>query len=459
MTQPPSSAAKALPRGAATDGQTVTDVEDVVVKTDTRTPIRVGFWVLVVGFGLFMAWAAFAPLDQGVVAPATVSIEQRRTTVQHLQGGIVRELKVRDGQRVKAGDVLIVLDDATTRATYESIRQAYLSQRAFESRLRAELIDARAIDWHPDLMAGDDPQATQHMVVQQQVFDARRAALAAELSAGRQSIAGLEGQIRGLNEMRGSRSAQVELLSRQLANVRALADEGFAPRNQVLQLEQAEAERRAALAELDTAMERARSAIAETRLRIAQRQQEYAKEVSSQLAEVSRDVEANQERLTAITGDLGRMQVRAPVDGQVVALQAAGIGSVVTPGQRLLDIVPHGAPLLLDAKVPPHVIDRVAAGDVAEVRFSSFADQPRLVVTGRVVSLAGDAVTEALGSVVQSYYLARVELTEEGLKALQGRNLQPGMPAEVLIKTGERSLLTYLLHPLVKRVAAAMTEE
>jgi len=447
---------------AGTPGQSgaVTDVDDIELKTDTKPVIRLGFWVLVVGFGLFLLWAAFAPLDEGVSAPATVSVETRRKTVSHIQGGVVEKLNVKEGAEVKAGDVLVVLDDATTKAAYEAIRQNYLAQRAFESRLMAEVSNASSITFHPDLLAADkDPVAQQHRAVQQQLFNSRRAAQAAEISAARQAITGLEGQIAGMQQMLESRRTQASIQSRQLANVQGLAEEGFAPRNQALQMEQAQAELRTSLADLQTNMQRAQNAIAETRLRIAQREQEYVKEVSGQLAEVRREVQANQERLVAITTDLGRTQIRAPVAGQVIGLALGGAGAVVTPGQRLMDIVPRGESLLLDAKVPPNVIDRVKVGEDVEVRFSAFADAPQLVVMGKVVSLSGDAVSEQVGNGLITYYLARVELTPEGRKALGDRNMQPGMMAEVLIKTGERSLLTYLLHPLLKRVAAAMTEE
>ncbi len=177
------------------------------------------------------------------------------------------------------------------------------------------------------------------------------------------------------------------------------------------------------------------------------------------MADVRREVQGNQERLVAITADLGRTQIRAPVDGQVVGLAMSSVGGVVTAGQRLMDIVPVGQPMLFDAKVPPSVIDRIRQGDLAEVRFTAFANAPQLVVHGKVVSLSHDAIAEQAGGAVFSYYLARVELTPEGTKALGARSLQPGMQAEVLIKTGERSLLTYMLHPLTKRIAAAMTEE
>lgn len=440
-------------------GSTFTDVDDVAVKTDTKSVIRLGFWVLVVGFAFFVAWAAWAPLDEGIVAPSSVSIETRRKAIQHLQGGVIQQVLVKEGQEVKQGDVLVVLDDSASRAGYESIRQNYLGQRALESRLLTELTGAGVITFHADLLRQNDTMAQQHMTVQQQVITARRAAQAAEMAAGEQAILGIEGQIVGMNQMLTSRRQQSDLQSRQLTNVQALADDGFAPRNQALQLEQAQAELRSSLADLEANIQRAKSGIAENRLRIAQRKQEYVREVSSQLADVRREVQANQERLSAITAELGRTQIKSPVDGQVVALALSNVGGVAAPSQRLMDIVPKGESLLLDAQVPPTVIDRIKTGDATEVRFSSFANAPSLVVHGKVVSLSRDAVTESLGGLPHSYYLARVEITPEGLKALGDRTMKPGMQAEVLIKTGERSLLTYLLHPFTKRIAAAMTEE
>ena len=376
-----------------------------------------------------------------------------------MQGGVIREVLVKEGDEVKEGDVLVVLDDAAARATMESIRQNYLAQRAHESRLLAEASDAPAIRFHVDLVNSDDVIAAQHMSVQSQLFASRRAAQAAELAAGLQSITGLEGQVQGIHQMLESRRGQQAIQSRQLAGVRGLADEGFAPRNQALQLEQVQAELRTGIAELETSVQRTQSAIAETKLKIAQRKQEYLKEVTAQLAEVRREVQANQERLAAITAEHSRTQIKAPVSGQIIALTVGSVGGVVTSGQRLMDVLPRGETLLLDIKVPPTVIDRIQVGDPTEVRFSTFADAPQLVVHGKLISLSGDAVTETLGTMVQTYYLGRVELTEEGVKALGKRALQPGMQAEVLIRTGERPLLTYLLHPLLKRVASAMTEE
>lgn len=459
MNNNSSSAGAAVANDAGLGTSDAADAAVVARMSDTRGPIRLGFWVLIVGFGLFLAWAALAPLDEGVSSQAVVSAEARRKTIQHMQGGMVRKLLVREGVEVKEGDTLIELDDALARASFESIRQNYLSQRAQEGRLLAELAGASAVTFHPDLMSANDPQALQHMAAQQQLFAARRAAQVAELAALQEGLTSNEFQVAGMKQVLMNRRAQQSLQTQQLGGLRALADEGFAPRNQALQLEQAQADLRASLSDLEASIQRLQSAGAEAKLRIAQRRQEYAKEASAGLADVRREVQANQERLVAVTQELDRMHIKAPIGGQIIGLAAGGTGSVVTPGQRLMDILPRGAATVLDVKIPPHVIDRVAVGNDVEVRFSAFAAKPHLVVLGKLVSVSGDVVNEMIGGMPSSHYVGRVELTPAGLKALGNETVQPGMTADVLVKSGERSLLTYLLHPLTKRVAASMTEQ
>ena len=435
------------------------DAKESARISDTRGPIRLGFWTLVVGFGSFLAWAAWAPLDEGVPAPATVAVESRRTTIQHIQGGVVSQRLVRDGAEVKAGDVLVELDSALTRATFQAIRQNYLFQRALESRLLAEVARSGTITFHPDLLTADDPLSAQYMAVQRQLFAARRAAQNADVAAMQESVRGSELQLAGLRDVVQAKRAQQTLQTQQLAGVRSLADEGFAPRNQALQMEQVQAELRSGLADNEANIKRLQSTAAEARLRVAQREQDYAREASSALADVRRDVEANQEKLVAVTVELERMQIRTPVAGQVLGSVVGGPGSVVTPGQHLMDILPSGATLKLDVKVPPTVIDRMTVGNEVEVRFHAFASTPHLVVLGKLSSLSGDVITETNGGLTNSYYAGRVELTSAGLKALGSNSVQPGMMADVMIKSGERSLLTYLLHPLLNRVSATMTEQ
>ena len=346
--------------------------------------------------------------------------------------GLIRQVLVKEGQWVKEGEVLVELDEAVAKANYQAVRQTYMGQRATEGRLLAELRGASSITFHPDLLkAASDPLVQQHMQTQRELFQSRRASNIASTL--------------GITTMLENRQAQLALQVQQLNSIKELALEGYAARNQVLQLEQAQAELRAVVADLRASQIRVR--------------QEYLKEVSSQLADVSRDVQAGQEKLVAVTEDLARTQLRSPVEGQVVGLTLGSTGGVVTPGQRLMDIVPKGEALIVDAKVPPNVIDKVYSGESAEVRFATFANSPQLVLDGKLISVSSDVITEQAAMGNMSYYLARVEITPEGVRQLGPRVMQPGMPAEVLIKTGERSLLTYLMHPLTKRMAAAMKEE
>lgn len=194
-------------------------------------------------------------------------------------------------------------------------------------------------------------------------------------------------------------------------------------------------------------------------MRKAQRQQEALKESAAQLAEVRREVQAGREKLDAMVAELGRVKIKSPVDGQVVGLALGSVGGIAAPGQKLMDIVPDSEGVVLEAKIPTNVIDRVRKGEAVDVRFTGFAHTPQLVVDAVLTSLSGDIITEQTPAGAMSYYLARVQITPAGLKQLGERTMQPGMQAEVLLKTGERSLLTYLLHPLTKRIAASMKEE
>jgi protease secretion system membrane fusion protein len=426
--------------------------------SDGGHPGRIGLWALAVGFGGFLLWASLAPLDEGVPATGIVAIDTKRKAVQHLSGGIVKEVLVREGDAVQEGQLLIRLDSAVARANYESVRQRYLGLRAMQGRLQAEQAGLGSIVFHPDLQAAaSDPLIRQQIQTQEQLFMTRRSLLRSDLQSFEESIQGQEGLLQAYDGMLSSRKSQLSLLNEELSNLRGLVKEGYAPRNRQLEMERMVADSNTSIADLQGNTIRARRAIGELRQRIMSRQQEFRKEVETLLADVSREVLSDNEKLHAVTDDLGRTEIKAPASGQVVGLAVQTVGGVIAPGQKLMDIVPKDASLLLEAHVAPHLIDRVHSDLPVDVRFSSFAHSPQLVVGGKVVSISGDLLTEPQTNV--SYYLARVQVTPEGLKKLGTRQLQPGMPVEVIFKTGERSMLTYLLHPLTKRLAASMTEE
>lgn len=442
-----------------TIAQSQAGVTDVVPKSEpTMQPGRIGLWALGLGLGGFLLWASLAPLDEGVPGQGMVTLDTKSKAVQHLSGGIIKEVLVREGQIVKEGQLLIKLDDAATRANFEAARQRYLGLRAMEGRLLAEQRGLGKITWHADLReAMSDPQIRQMTTTQEQLFASRRTSLQADLQAIEENIQGQQGLLQAYTAMLGNRRTQLALLTEEHKNTSEMVREGYAPRNRQLELERMLSESNASIAELLGNSTRAQRAITEMRQRAITRQQEYRKDVESQLAEVEREVQADAQKYQAVRDDLGRVDIKSPANGQVVGLAFQSVGGVIGPGQKLMDIVPAGQALMLEARVSPHLIDRVHAELPVDVRFSSFANSPQLVVEGKVASVSGDLLVD--NRTGAGYYLARVTVTPDGLKKLGHRQMQPGMPVEVIFRTGERTMLTYLLHPLTRRMAASMKEE
>jgi membrane fusion protein, protease secretion system len=433
--------------------------DDDALPRDSRRIARFGLWAIVIGFGGFLLWASFAPLDEGVPTSGTVSVDTKRKSVQHLQGGIVREVLVREGQVVEANQIVIRLDDAVARANYESSRQRYLGLRAMESRLLAEQSGLATINFHPDLLAAakDDPLIREHIVSQTQLLQSRRASLAANLGSIEQSIQGQQALIEGYRLALDSRRSQKASLEKEAQGIRELVTEGYAPFNKQMELERAISDSAVAMTDLQANIARAQSAILELRQRAEGTRSDYRKEADSQLADVRREVQSEAEKYKALSEELARTVIRSPASGQVVGLAIQTVGGVVQAGQKLMDVVPQNEALVLETRVAPHLIDRIHLGAPVDVRFAAFANSPQLVVDGVVQSISADILQDP-GTTVP-YYLARVTITEEGMKKLGRRQMQPGMPVEVIIKTGERSMLTYLLHPLTKRLSASMKEE
>ncbi len=448
-------------KAAAQDAQVLNlaEADGMRASSDTSAVARTGLWVLGLGFGGFLLWAGLAPLDEGVPTQGMVTLDTKRKTVQHLSGGIVKEVLVHEGQQVKEGEPMLRLDGAVAKANYEAVRQRYLGYRAMQSRLFAEQAGQNAIDFHPDVKAAmNDPLIKQQVMTQQQLIQARRAALAADLQGIEENSQGMKEQLGSYQNILVQRRGQLALLTEELTNTRGMVKEGYAPRNRQLELERMVADSNAGIADLLGNSLRVSRQIAELNQRSLARKQEYRKEVETQLADVTREVQSDAEKFVAVTADLDRMEIKAPATGQVVGLTVQTVGAVLQPGQKLLDVVPDSQTLLLEAHIPPHLIDKVQVGLSTDVRFNAFAHSPQLVIEGKILSISGDLLSDPQAP-QYAYYLARVQVTPAGMKTLGQRQMQPGMPVEIVIKTGERSLLTYLIHPLTKRMAASLKEE
>jgi len=411
------------------------DEDALRASSDTQSIARKALWVLGVGFGGFLLWAALAPLDEGVPTPGMVTIDTKRKSVQHLTGGIVKEVLVREGDMVKEGQVLMRLDEAISKANYESVRQRYLGLSAMQSRLKAEQSGAVRVNFEKEVLdaAASDVYMAQQVNNQRQLFDSRRMALRADLQVFQESIEGLKAQREAAQAMLVQRQQQLTLLKEELSNTRELVKDGYAPRNRQMELERMVADVQANLADLNGNTIRIARAIAEASQRSLARQSEYRKEVESQMADVAREVQADAEKYVAQKADLQRVEIRSPAAGQIVGLSVQTVGAVVQPGQKLMDVVPDHQSLVLETHIAPHLIDKVHAGLSADVRFNSFAHSPQLVVQGKVLSVSGDLLADPQNPQA-AYYLARLEVTPDGMKVLGSRQMQPGMPAEVVIK-------------------------
>ena len=424
---------------------------------ENRRLVRLGTAVILLAFGFFGAWAALAPLDEGVVAPGVVQTEARRKPIQHPVTSVITEVFVREGEAVRAGQVLVQLDDAQVSANYLAARSQYLALKAAEGRLAAESVRAVTIAFAAELLAPDNQAAAQeYLVRERKLFVTRRAALAADVSVLQQSVQSAREQEKALAAQLKGRQAQLELIERQLASNRKLAAEGFISRIRLLDDERVAVEVSSQVNELAANIDRARANITELTLRTAQREREFAREVDAAAAEVRKELGSIVERLAGAHAELARSRIVSPTDGTVVGLAIQARGAVVPEGTRIMDIVPANERLVIEAMVPPDVVDRVHGGLPADVRFTGFPDLPFLAIDGRVLSVSADRI-EAAGE-RPAHFLARVEVTPAGWKQLGERRLQAGMAAEVVIKTGARTLLAYLLKPLLQRTAGALTE-
>lgn len=434
------------------------DLPDSDVDTNFRGPLGWGLIVLLLGFGGFAAWAGFAPLDAGVAAEATVQVAGNRKSVQHLDGGTVNDILVREGDLVQAGQVLVRLNATRALAEQGVISGQYIIAKTTEARLLAESEGLEVVTFDADFMARfkDDVRHQRAMVSQERLFQTRRDALHGEIAILRENLAGAEQQLAGLEQVQKSRKVQIAYSYRELQGVRELAKEGYLPRNRLFELERDAAQLQASLSNDVVEAGRTRNQIAELKLRILQRQQEYLKEVQSQLSDVQKEASSLGDRLSAIDYSVRETVIRAPIDGHVQDLSIHTVGGVIGPGTLLMEIVPTDATYLVQARVPVQSIDRVAPGLGVEITFPALNQRTIPNIPGKVLTVSTDRLVDQATNM--PYYLAQVEVTPDGVGMLQNEAIRAGMPAAVLIRMGERTMLNYLVKPFLERLDRSFKE-
>jgi len=393
-------------------------------------------------FVLFLAWAFLAPIDAGVTVPGTVSVLGNRKQVQHPSGGVVQEILVKEGGTVNEGDILVRINPLKSQSDLTGLELQYINQLATESRLRAERDALPSIKWMDELskrFKSDDVHVIEAKNLQVQLFNSRRAEFNSQISS-------LNEQINGLTAMMQARRTQQRSLKEEMTNITKLSNDGFVPKAQANQAERQNSD-------IESSIASTQADIARARLQISQMRSTFLKEVDNNLQEMQKNRDASLTRLEAAKFDRDLAEVRAPVSGSVVGLKVFTVGGVITAGSVLMEVVPKDESLIIQAKIPTTVIDKVNAGMEADLRFTSLNRDTTPVVSGIVINVGADK--EPGGEKDGDFYAGQIETSKEGLLKLAGLKIQPGMPVDVVIKTGERTFMSLLLKPITDKFSIA----
>ncbi|WP_179401941.1 HlyD family type I secretion periplasmic adaptor subunit [Burkholderia guangdongensis] len=432
----------------------------ITIDVDETRYVRIGWIVVLVGVVGFLLWATFAPLSKGVTVQGTVVVTGNRKTIQHPTGGIVQDILVHEGDTVKAGQVLVRMNDVQAKADVSSIRARYLSDLAVKSRLLAEASNADQITLPSELtdrIAAHDRQVEDDVALQKQLLISRRLGLQAALGALNEQIAGYGAQLAGSKGSAAQLTLERQTLDDQLGSMRELANEGYAPRVKVQELERQSASLNGEILRGSGTIGQLSSQIAEARMHAAQLKDDYLKDVRTQLTEVQRDAEDLRSRLQASEFQLANSDVRSPVDGTVVGVNVFTDGGVVGAGAKLMDVVPTGEPLEVEGELPVNLVDKVKDGMRVEMMFTAFNSNTTPRVPGVLTLVSADRlVNERTGA---PYYRVRAKVTPHGMAMLGKLDIRAGMPVELFVNAGQRSMMSYLMKPIVDRANTAMTED
>ncbi len=427
----------------------------VSIDTAFTRPKLIGLFIVFLVFGVFGLWSVLAPIDAAALAPGEVTVKSYKKTVQHLEGGIVADIRVRNGDFVQAGDVLLLMDSTHSLGQLAIIRNQYLTLLAKESRLLAERDGKERVIFNNPILV-NYPRAVDEMSSQQQIFTARKRALEGSRRVLEQRIEQLQTKISGLQGLKESKQDLISSYSEELVDLGSLLEKGFVEKTRLRDLERNQALLQGEVAELVASMSGAQIQIGETQLQILQETKEFHAAVTDDLAQTQNSLNDTLEQMKVLENTVDRSQVKAPVSGVVHHMAVHTIGGVINAGSPIAEIVPQSEAMVIESRVSTADIDRVKIGQEAKIRFSSF-NHSVPAISGRILSVSADSLVDDKTGL--PYYLTRVEVTDEGLGNLQGLELMPGMPAEVFISTGSRTLFQYMIQPVVNSLARTMIED
>ena len=412
--------------------------------------------VIFLGLGV---WAATAPLARAISASALLVVKGDRKKIQHLEGGIVSSIYVDEGEFVKEGQTLLSLDSLQAKANlarhYNQLDQLLVK----EARLTAELRGDEHLTFSDSILniSKHNPKFFEIIETEQQNFEARRESFYGRINILKQRIEQLDIEIEGLEIQRTARQEQHKIFSEEIIGLRNLHDKGYFPRSKLLATERAIVNLRGAAGQDTARIARAKSAQGESHNQIISVRQRFREEVVDDIGDVKAEINDLNERLLVAKDILKRIEIRAPRSGIVQGIRFHTIGGVVRPGDILMEIAPQDDDLVVQAKVSPVDADIISIGQRAEIRLTALNLRMTPTIYGNVVSVSGDALTDSANQT--TFFLARIEISENELKKLGDVNLSAGMPAEVLIQAGERTVLNYIVKPMTDALMRGLNEE
>ncbi len=411
--------------------------------------------IFLIGFG---TWSAFAPLESAAMASGTVVAESSRKTIQHLEGGIIGAILVHDGDAVRTGQTLIRLDDTKARTTLAALTGQLWDAKAREARLLAERDDAKEIHFPDDLLArAEDPEVAQAIAGQQKIFETRRTLQESKIATIHERIAQVTEEISGHQAEEQALHKRVSLIQEEIAGVRELVGKGLERKPHLLQLERDLAEMDGKRGDTLAQIARARQTIAESEINILSLKNDTQKEVADELRETQKKRIELEEQAQAAAFVLSRTEVKAPEAGIVTDLRVHTPGGVINPGEALMDLVPQQDRLIIEAEVRPEDIDRVRQGLPAQVRLLPYKQRRTPPLDATVMYVSADRLVDKKSN--QPYFAAKIGIDESELARLEEVKLIPGMPSEVMIKTGETTVALYALSPIFDSFHHAFREK
>jgi HlyD family secretion protein len=448
----------ALGKGAALLKATELHFGETVRPDDWQTLVRRSWLVIGLVFGIGGVWSVVARLDAGSVASGVVAVESSRKTIQHLEGGLVSEILVRDGDLVQEGQLLLRLDETQPRASVQLLRKQLAAALVEEARLIAEREEAGTVTFPPEVIREQaDPMVERAINDQLSQFTERRANIAGQKSIFEARIAQLSEEMQGTRREQESSEEQIRTLERELVGLRMLLAKNLVQLPRVLSLEREQARLRGSVGRSLADLAKAEQTIGEARLQIQQLRQQFLEAVSRDLPTTRKSIAEIREKLRVQEDILRRVAVLAPQTGVVQGTKVFTVGGVVRPGDALMDIVPVSDELVIRARVTPLDVDNVHVGDTAEIRFPSFASRKPPLFFGRVKRLSRDRLIDDSGN-RDAYFAAEVSVDYDTIPADFRDKIVAGMNADVIVSTGERVAIQYLIGPLADRIRVGMRE-